>query len=95
VGKYPRTGKKIRSNFTEGRTGVAGERDETDIFHFCQSISLKSICLGITCNAVFGSGYAKYIQSNRYSVSLKVEMHFVPFHLQSYVIRASEVCQLN
>lgn len=29
VGKYPRTGKKIRSNFTEESNGVAGESEET------------------------------------------------------------------
>lgn len=42
VGKYPRTGKKIRSNFTEERAGEAGKRGNPASFcHFCQSICLK------------------------------------------------------
>lgn len=65
VGKYPRTGKKIRSNLTEVSAGMAGERDETEHLPFLPKHLW--ICPGIKCNTVFGSGYAEYIQLNIYS----------------------------
>lgn len=62
VGKYPRTGKKIRSNFTEVSAGVAGEWDETE--HLPLLPNHPWIRPGIKCDADSVSGCAEYIRAN-------------------------------